>query len=301
MGRWVLKEDGPVFMGYPCPTHGDGSGGGTGQKGDKGEPGNDGVDGKDGLPGKDGADGEDGLPGADGQDGAPGADGKDGAAGKDGADGADGKDGDIPHDHDEYLVGDASNDATEAFRIRSADKTFVSLSGGELGLYHVKAPTDSSHVARLQDVQDAALDLDDDYRWHGSHVFDGAGDVQFTNQDGAAITFDGWSSDYTGEGHEHAWFKVRQNSNGENWMYFGPTSSYWENRVSLGSGNITFAQNSTSTPSVRIDKSGLQVNGSSVSRNATLLAALRSSNNFDELKAKLIEALEAEEAEEAEE
>ena len=142
------------------------------------------------------------------------------------------------------------------------------------------------------------VDLNADYKWHGSHVFDGAGDVEFTNQIGAAITFDGWGSDYTGEGHEHAWFKVKQNSNGENWMYFGPTSSYWENRVSLGSGNITFAQNTTSSPSVKIDKSGLKVNGSSVSRNATLLSALRSSSNFDELKAKLIEALEAEEAEE---
>ena len=132
-------------------------------------------------------------------------------------------------------------------------------------------------------------------------MFDGTGDVEFTNQEGPAITFDGWGSDYSGESHEHSWFKVRQNANGENWMWFGPTSTYWENRVSLGSGHITFAQTTTSSPSVRIDKYGLKVNGSSVSRNATMLSALRSSDNFDELKAKLITALEAEEAEEAEE
>ena len=56
---------------------------------------------------------------------------------------------------DSALVGDASNDATEAFRLRSGDKTFVSLFGDELGLYHVKAPTSPTHVARLQDVTDA--------------------------------------------------------------------------------------------------------------------------------------------------
>ena len=53
------------------------------------------------------------------------------------------------------LFGDASNDATDAFRLRSGDKTFVSLFGDELGLYHVKAPTSPTHVARLQDVTDA--------------------------------------------------------------------------------------------------------------------------------------------------
>ena len=102
--------------------NGDPGAGGSGQKGD---------DGKDGV---------DGLPGTDG---------------KDGVDGKDGTGADIPHDHDEYLVGDGPNDATDAFRIRSGDKTFVSLSGDELGLYHVKAPTSPTHVARLQDVTDA--------------------------------------------------------------------------------------------------------------------------------------------------
>lgn len=56
---------------------------------------------------------------------------------------------------DSAVVGDASNDVTDAFRLRSGDKTFVSLFGDELGLYHVKAPTSPTHVARLQDVTDA--------------------------------------------------------------------------------------------------------------------------------------------------
>ena len=138
----------------------DGSDGiaGPGVPGKDGLPGVDGKDGEDGLPGVDGEDGEDGLPGADGKDGLPGADGKagkDGLPGADGKDGKDGADGDTPHDHDEYLVSDASNDATDAFRLRSGDKTFVSLFGDELGLYHVKAPTSPTHVARLQDVTDA--------------------------------------------------------------------------------------------------------------------------------------------------
>ena len=64
--------------------------------------------------------------------------------------------------------------------------------------------------------------------------------------------------------------KFRENANSTNWMYFGPTSAYWETRWTLGSGEMTFAQTQTSSPSVKITKNGLQVNGSSVSRNATI-------------------------------
>ena len=260
MGRWVEKDGEHVFLGEACPHDG---GGGTGSKGDKGDDGAPGVDGQDGADGAPGQDGKDGADGAPGVDGAPGADGKDGAPGADGKDGlpgADGKDG---------LPGADGKDGAD----------------GAAGADGKDGATGSLEV-----------DLNADYRWHGTHVFDGTGDVEFTNQEGPAITFDGWGSDYSGEAHEHSWFKVRQNSSGENWMWFGPTSTYWENRVSMGSGHITFAQTTSSSPSVRIDRYGLKVNGSSVSRNATMLSALRSSSDFDELKARLIELLEQEEA-----
>jgi len=161
-----------------------------------------------------------------------------------------------------------------------------------------KQGTDDNHAVTKGYVDNAAaaaggVDLDADYDWNGTHRFYG-GETLIDNEYGP-LTFDGFKSDYSGEEHGHAFMKFRENANSTNWMYFGPTSAYWETRWTLGTGEMTFAQTHTSSPSVKINKNGLQVNGSSVSRNATLLTALRSSNNFDELKAKLVELLEAEE------
>lgn len=160
-----------------------------------------------------------------------------------------------------------------------------------------KQGTDDNHAVTKGYVDSAAaaaggVDLDADYDWNGNHSFYG-GETTIVNTHGP-LTFDGNKSDYSGDS-SYAFMKFRENANSTNWMYFGPTSAYWETRWTLGSGEMTFAQTQTSSPSVKINKNGLQVNGSSVSRNATILAALRSSNNFDELKAKLIELLEAEE------
>lgn len=160
-----------------------------------------------------------------------------------------------------------------------------------------KEGTDDDHAVTKGYVDSASaaaggVDLDADYSWNGTHRFYG-GETTIVNTHGP-LTFDGSKSDYSGES-SYAFMKFRENANSTNWMYFGPTSAYWETRWTLGAGEMTFAQTQTSSPSVKIDKNGLQVNGSSVSRNATLLTALRSSNNFDEVKAKLIELLEAEE------
>ena len=92
---------------------------------------------------------------------------------------------------DSALVGDASNDVTDAFRLRGDAKTFVSLDGDELGLYHVKAPTDSSHVARLQDVEDA------DYApTSHSHNYSATGH----------------SHNYAASGHGHSTYAVKGSS-----------------------------------------------------------------------------------------
>ena len=45
------------------------------------------------------------------------------------------------------LQPDKSNNITTGFRIKCNNQTFLSASGGELGLYHLKEPTDVTHAA----------------------------------------------------------------------------------------------------------------------------------------------------------
>ena len=48
---------------------------------------------------------------------------------------------------DNAVLKNASNDVTTAFRIKANNNTLISASGNELGLYHVKTPTDQTHGA----------------------------------------------------------------------------------------------------------------------------------------------------------
>jgi phosphoribosylaminoimidazole (AIR) synthetase len=64
----------------------------------------------------------------------------------------------------------------------------------------------------------------------------------------------------------------------------------------LSGGKMTWGHTQTGDTAVAIDKYGLKVNGSSVTRNATMLQALKSSTDFESLKAKLVELLEEETA-----
>ena len=264
--------------------------GSDGQDGVPGLDGSDGSDGSDGAPGKDGAEGTPGVDGANGNDGTPGTNGKDGAPGtngKDGAPGTKGKDGATWHvgsgepSSSQGAIGDYYLDGEDGWVwSRRGESSWTNL------YVNLTGPPGSA-------AEDIAVDLDADYDWNGNHSFYG-GETTIVNTHGP-LTFDGNKSDYSGDS-SYAFMKFRENANSTNWMYFGPTSAYWETRWTLGSGEMTFAQTQTSSPSVKITKNGLQVNGSSVSRNATILSALRSSDNFDELKAKLIELLEEEES-----
>ena len=56
----------------------------------------------------------------------------------------------------EYLKTHESNDCGRNFRIKVNNSTLVSCAGDELGLYHVKAPTDASHAA-TKDYVDTRL------------------------------------------------------------------------------------------------------------------------------------------------
>ena len=314
------KDGAPGTNGVDGAPGADGKDGAPGTNGVDGEPGVDGKDGAEGTPGVDGAPGVDGKDGAEGTPGVDGADGKDGAPGVKGADGADGKDG-APG----VKGADGVNGKDGAPGVKGADGA-KGLPGVDGATWHVgsgdPAPTlgstgdyyldgedgwvwtkrSNGSWANLYtnltgppgaDIEGGGVDLDADYDWNGNHRFYG-GETTIVNTHGP-LTFDGNKSDYSGES-SYAFMKFRENANSTNWMYFGPTSAYWETRWTLGSGEMTFAQTQTSSPSVKITKNGLQVNGSSVSRNATMLSALRSSTNFDELKAKLIELLEEEEA-----
>ena len=283
----------------------DGQDGAPGLDGQDGAPGLDGADGQDGAPGLDGADGAEGTPGLDGADGAEGTPGVDGAEGTPGVDGTNGKDGAPGTNGKDGAPGTKGKDGA-TWHVGSGEP---SSSQGAIGDYYldgedgwVWSRRGESSWTNLylnltgppgSDAENSGVDLDADYEWQGNHSFFG-GETLIDNAHGP-LTFDGYKSDYSGEDHGHAFLKFRENANSENWMYFGPTSAYWEARWTLGSGEMTFAQTQTSSPSVKINKNGLQVNGSSVSRNATILSALRSSTNFDELKAKLIELLEEEE------
>lgn len=140
---------------------------------------------------------------------------------------------------------------------------------------------------------DTGTDVTADYDWTGHHKYTG-GNVVIDNTDGG-VTYDGWKSDYSGS-NERSWMKFLLNATSEYYLHFGPTSTYWETRWTLNTGKMTWAQTHTATPSVEIDKYGLKVKGSSVTRNATMLQALKSSTDFDSLKAKLVELLEEEAA-----
>ena len=56
----------------------------------------------------------------------------------------------------EYLKTHESNDCGRNFRIKVNGSTLVSCAGDELGLYHVKAPTDAAHAA-TKDYVDTRL------------------------------------------------------------------------------------------------------------------------------------------------
>ena len=189
------------------------------------------------------------------------------------------------------LSKDEANEVASAFRIKGEGGTYFSVAGNELGLYHLKYPQEGGHAASKQYVDDqitgGGVDESSDYDWTGAH--------SFSNQAGS-VTFSGATSDASGN-NDKSWMKFRQNANGTHYLHFGLTNSYWDNRWTLGTGKMTWSKLQTGDPVVQIDESGLQVKGSPVTRNMTMLSALRSSGSFDELKAKLIELLEAEQAE----
>ena len=56
---------------------------------------------------------------------------------------------------DHTLQPDKPNDVTTGFRIKCDGQTFFSASGGELGLYHLKEPTDVTHAATKRYVDNA--------------------------------------------------------------------------------------------------------------------------------------------------
>jgi len=138
---------------------------------------------------------------------------------------------------------------------------------------------------------DTETDVTADYDWTGHHKYTG-GNVEIDNTDGG-VMYHGWKSDYSGT-NDRSFMKFQLNANSETWLHFGPTSSYWETRWTLNGGKMTWAATHSGTTSVAIDKYGLKVNGSSVTRNATMLQALKGSTDFESLKAKLVELLEAE-------
>ena len=54
-----------------------------------------------------------------------------------------------------YLEKSKTNDVTTGFRIKCNNQTFFSAGGGELGLYHLKEPTDVTHAATKGYVDNA--------------------------------------------------------------------------------------------------------------------------------------------------
>lgn len=196
------------------------------------------------------------------------------------------------------LSKDEANNVTSAFRIKGEGGTYLSVAGNELGLYHLKYPQESGHAANKQYVDDktsaaGGVDETGNYNWSGYHEFSN-GRVEFDNS--GHVQFSGAKSDSSGS-NAKSWMQFKQNANGDYWLHFGLNKTYWDNRWTLGSGKMTWAKRQDDEPLVLIDQNGLQVNGSPVTRNMTMLSALKSSSNFDELKAKLIELLEAEQAE----
>ena len=173
--------------------------------------------------------------------------------------------------------------------------SFVVINDNVMNLYHVAYPENGEHAANMQYVDDqiaaipapsGGVDASADYDWTGHHSF---------NNNAGPVTFSGANSDASGS-NDKSWLSFLQNSNGSNYVYFGLTNNYWDNRWTLGAAKMTWAKNQNDTAVVQIDQDGLQVKGSPVTRNLTVLTALKSSSNFDELKAKLIELLEAEQA-----
>jgi hypothetical protein len=191
------------------------------------------------------------------------------------------------------LIKDANNEVTSDFRIKGDGGTYVSTAGDELGLYHVKYPTEAKHAASKEYVDSVAGGLDEagNYYWTGHHQYSN-GRVEFSNS--GHVEFSGAKSDASGT-NEKSWMQFKQNSNGDYWLHFGVNNTYWDNRWTLGSAKMTWAKNQDDDPLVQIDQHGLAVGGSPVTRNVTLLTALKSATSFEELKAHLIEALEAEE------
>jgi hypothetical protein len=191
------------------------------------------------------------------------------------------------------LSKDANNEVTSDFRIKGDGGTYVSTAGDELGLYHVKYPTEAKHAASKEYVDSVAGGLDEagSYYWTGHHQYSN-GRVEFSNS--GHVEFSGSKSDASGT-NAKSWMQFKQNSNGDYWLHFGVNNTYWDNRWTLGSAKMTWAKRQDDDPVVQIDEHGLTVKGSSVTRNATMLGAIKSATNFEELKARLIEALEAEE------
>ena len=57
---------------------------------------------------------------------------------------------------DNAVLKNASNDVTTAFRLKANNNTLISASRNELGLYHVKTPTDQTHGANKSYVDSKA-------------------------------------------------------------------------------------------------------------------------------------------------
>ena len=64
---------------------------------------------------------------------------------------------------DRYLQLKAPNDVNNQFRIKGTGGTYISTAGDELGIYHLKTPTDVSHAANKAyvDEQIAAIEIPD--------------------------------------------------------------------------------------------------------------------------------------------
>ena len=116
---------------------------------------------------------------------------------------------------------------------------------------------------------------------------------EFTNND-AKITFDG--THYKGDD----FLKMRETWNSASYVYLRnhPNTNGCLSFDFAGSGSSTFAFHWDQTGDVvKIDRYGLKVNNSSVSRNVDILESVRGAKSFDDFKQALIARLEAREAE----
>ena len=126
-----------------------------------------------------------------------------------------------------------------------------------------------------------------DHDWFAKHGF------EFTDRN-AKITFGG--THYKGDD----FLKMRETWNSASYVYLRnhPTTNGCLSFDFAGSGSSTFAFHWDQTGDVvKIDRYGLKVNNSSVSRNVDILESVRGAKSFDDFKQALIARLEAREAE----